>query len=148
MANDSEDFNSRVIREFRENDGRVGPPFEGAPIVLVHHIGARSGTERVTPVMWFDGGGSRYVIVASKAGAPDNPAWYHNLKAHPDVTVEVGHGPDAYTETRRVHAEELTGEERDRVWAGITSANQGFAEYDRKTEGVRTIPLLALTPAA
>ncbi len=148
MANDFEDFNTRVIREFRENDGQVGPPFEGAPMILVHHVGAKSGTERVTPLMWFDGGDDRYVIVASKAGAPDNPAWYHNLKANPDITVEIGHGPEARTETHQAHAEELTGEERETIWKGITSANEGFAGYDRKTEGIRTIPLFALTPKA
>lgn len=146
MANDSEDFNTRVIREFRENDGQVGPPFEGAPMILVHHVGAKSGTERVTPLMWFDGGSGRYVIVASKAGAPDNPAWYHNLKANPDITVEIGHGPEARTETHRVHADELAGDERASIWKGITDAYQGFAEYDRKTQGVREIPLFRLTP--
>ena len=148
MANDFEDFNDRVIREFRENDGQVGPPFEGAPMILVHHKGAKSGTERVTPLMWFDDGSGRFVIVASKAGAPDNPAWYHNLKANPDITVEVGHGPSARTETHQVHAEELTGDERDGIWKDITSKNEGFAGYDRKTQGIRTIPLFALTPSA
>lgn len=148
MADDSEDFNTRVIREFRENHGQVGPPFEGATMILVHHVGARSGTDRVTPVLWFDGGEDRYVIVASKAGMPENPAWYHNVKATPDITVEIGHGPQARTETLQVHAEELTGEERERIWTGITSANEGFAGYDRKTKGIRTIPLFALTPRA
>lgn len=148
MANDFEDFNNRVIREFRDNDGQVGPPFEGATMILVRHLGAKSGTERITPLVWFDGGEGRYVIVASKAGAPDNPAWYHNLKANPDITVEVGHGPAATAETLRVRAEELTGDERERIWKDITSANEGFAEYDRKTEGIRTIPLFALTPQA
>lgn len=117
-------------------------------MVLFHHIGAKSGTERITPIIWFDGGDGRYVIVASKAGAPDNPDRYHNLKANPDIAAEIGHGPEARTETRQVHAEELTGDERARIWKGITSANEGFAEYDRKTEGVRTIPLFALTPKA
>lgn len=138
-----EDFNHRVISEFRGNDGKVGPPFEGATLVLVHHIGARSGTERVTPLVWF-ADGDRYVIVASKAGAPDNPAWYHNLLAHPEVTVEVGHGPQGRVENLDVHAEELTGAERERVWSAITAANAGFAEYQKKVEGVRTIPLFAL----
>lgn len=140
---DVEDFNNRVIGEFRDNDGKVGPPFEGASLVLVHHLGARSGTERITPLVWF-ADGDRYVIVASKAGAPDNPAWYHNLRAHPDVTVEVGHGPEGWVDKLDVHAEELTGAERERIWATITEANAGFADYQRKVEGVRTIPLFAL----
>lgn len=138
-----EDFNNRVISEFRANDGKVGPPFEGATLVLVHHIGAKSGTERITPLVWF-ADGDRYVIVASKAGAPDNPAWYHNLLAHPDSTVEVGHGPEGRVENLNVHAEELTGSERERIWTAITEANAGFAEYQKKVEGVRTIPLFAL----
>ena len=140
---DFEDVNNRVIGEFRDNDGKVGPPFEGASLVLVHHLGARSGTERITPLVWF-ADGDRYVIVASKAGAPDNPAWYHNLRAHPDVTVEVGHGPEGWVDKLDVHAEELTGAERERIWATITEANAGFADYQRKVEGVRTIPLFAL----
>ncbi len=140
---DFEDVNNRVIGEFRDNDGKVGPPFEGADLVLVHHLGARSGTERITPLVWF-ADGDRYVIVASKAGAPDNPAWYHNLRAHPDVTVEVGHGPEGWVDKLDVHAEELTGAERERIWATITEANAGFADYQRKVEGVRTIPLFAL----
>lgn len=138
------DFNTRVIEEFRANDGRVGPPFEGATMILVHHLGARSGTERISPLRWFPDG-DRYVIVASAAGAPKHPDWYHNLLAHPDVVVEVGHGPQARVETHEVHVEELTGAERERIWADITGSNPGFAEYDRKVEGIRTIPLLALT---
>ena len=139
----AEDFNSRVIREFRENDGRVGEPFAGLPMILVHHIGARSGTERVTPLRWF-ADGDRYVLVASKAGAPDNPAWYHNLKANPEVVVEIGDG-QGNVETRRVHASELPGAERDRIWTWIKENNGGFAEYERATD--RTIPLVALTPS-
>lgn len=140
---DMDDFNKRVIGEFRDHEGKVGPPFEGAPMILVHHIGAKSGTERITPLMWF-ADGDRYVIVASKAGAPDNPAWYHNLVANPDITVEIGHGPEGRVETLNVHAEELTGAERERIWSGITEANAGFADYQKKVEGIRTIPLFAL----
>lgn len=140
---DMDDFNKKIIGEFRENEGKVGPPFEGATMILVHHIGAKSGTERITPLMWF-ADGDRYVIVASKAGAPDNPAWYHNLVANPDITVEVGHGPEGRVETLNVHAEELTGAERERIWSGITAANAGFADYQKKVEGIRTIPLIAL----
>lgn len=141
---DMDDFNKKVIDEFRGNDGKVGPPFDGASLVLVHHLGARSGTERIAPVVWF-ADGERYVIVASAAGAPKHPAWYHNLLAHPDVVVEVGHGPEGRVETLDVHVEEITGAERERIWNGIKEANPGFADYDRKVEGVRTIPLLGLT---
>ncbi|BBG01148.1 MULTISPECIES: nitroreductase/quinone reductase family protein [Pseudonocardia] len=138
----AEDFNSRVIREFRENDGRVGEPFTGLPMALVHHVGARSGTERITPLRWFADGGS-YVIVASNAGAPDHPAWYHNLKANPDTVVEVSDGAGR-VDTVTVRTSELTGEHRDRIWTRITDDNEAFAEYERRTD--RTIPLLALTP--
>ena len=138
----AEDFNSRVVREFRENDGKVGEPFTGLPMILVHHVGARSGTERVTPLRWFADGDS-YVIVASKAGAPDNPAWYHNLKANPDTVVEVSDGAGG-AETVQVRTTELTGADRDRVWTRIKDDNEVFAGYERKTD--RTIPLLALTP--
>lgn len=83
------DFNSDVINEFRANNGKVGGGFEGASMVLVHHSGARSGIERVTPLVYRPEGDG-WVIYASKAGAPDNPDWYHNLKAHPATTIEVG----------------------------------------------------------
>jgi len=139
-----EDFNSRVIREVRENDGRVGPPFEGAPMILVHHTGAKSGTERVTPLIYFPDG-ERYLIVASAAGAPNNPAWFHNITANPRITVEVATSQGAQTE--QVVAEEVVGEQRDTVWARIVQANPGFGEYAKKTDGIRTIPVVALTPA-
>jgi deazaflavin-dependent oxidoreductase (nitroreductase family) len=131
------DWNQKIIEEFRANGGKVGGPFEGATMILVHHIGARSGTERVTPLVTFPQGEGRYVIIASKAGAPTNPDWYHNLKAHPDVDVEVG------TETFPVKVVELEGAERDAVWADVKAASPGFAEYERKT--TRTIPVLELT---
>ncbi|MEQ3554473.1 nitroreductase/quinone reductase family protein [Pseudonocardia nematodicida] len=140
----AEDFNSRVIREFRENDGRVGEPFTGLPMVLVHHVGAKSGTERVTPLRWFSDGG-KAVVVASAAGAPTHPAWYHNLMAHPDVTAEVADG-EGGVQTMEVHAEELPDDERKRLWAEITDNEGGFAGYQRKVEGIRTIPLVALVP--
>ncbi|ALE74112.1 AclJ [Pseudonocardia sp. Ae168_Ps1] len=138
----AEDFNSRVIREFRENDGRVGEPFTGLPMVLVHHVGAKSGTERVAPLRWFADGDS-YVVVASAAGAPKHPAWFHNLMANPDVVAEIADGAGT-VETVRVHASELGTADRDRVWTWIKDNNGGFADYERKTD--RTIPLVALTP--
>ena len=84
-----QDFNSQVIEEFRANGGKVGGMFEGAPMLLLHHTGAKSGQERVTPLVYLDDNG-QYVIFASKAGAPTNPAWYHNLVAHPETSIEVG----------------------------------------------------------
>lgn len=140
----AEDFNTRVIREFHENDGRVGPPFEGAPMILVHHTGAKSGTERVTPLVYFPDG-DRYLIVASAAGAPSNPAWFHNVMAHPQLTVEVATAQGA--RTLQVAAEEVTGAERDAVWAKIVEAMPGFGDYEKKTIGLRTIPVVALTSA-
>ncbi len=133
---DRDDFNARVIAEFRENDGRVGGPFEGAPMVLVHHRGARTGTERVTPLMYRPDGDRAYVF-ASAAGAPDHPAWYHNLMAHPDTSAELpGDGEVP------VRITELTGAERDRVWDAQKADYPQFAEYEAATD--RTIPVLAL----
>jgi deazaflavin-dependent oxidoreductase (nitroreductase family) len=114
--------------------------FEGASMILVHHVGAKTGTERVNPLVHFPEGDGRTVIVASAGGAPNNPAWYHNLKAEPKVEVEVG------TETYFVVAEEITGAERDETWQRVVSVNPGFAEYEKKTD--RTIPLLRLTRLA
>ncbi|MGF1661259.1 MAG: nitroreductase family deazaflavin-dependent oxidoreductase [Kineosporiaceae bacterium] len=132
------EFNARVIEEFRANGGRVGGPFEGARMILVHHVGARTGTERVTPLVWHPDG-DRLVIVASKAGAPTHPDWYRNLMAHPRVRVEVG------TETFTVDVAEAQGSERERLWSEITAAMPGFADYERRTD--RIIPVLVLTRA-
>jgi deazaflavin-dependent oxidoreductase (nitroreductase family) len=133
------DWNKQIIAEFRANEGKVGGPFEGATMLLLHHVGARSGTERVTPLVYFPDG-DRMVIVASAAGAPKNPDWYHNIKATPRVEVEVG------TDTVAVEAQELTGVERDEKWAEITAAAPGFAEYQTKTS--RVIPVIALKRVA
>ncbi|TQM10811.1 nitroreductase family deazaflavin-dependent oxidoreductase [Pseudonocardia kunmingensis] len=134
------DFNQQIIDEFRANEGRVGGPFEGAPMILVHHVGAKSGTERVTPLVHFPEDDGRTVIVASAAGAPQHPAWYHNIKANPKIDVEVG------TETYQVVAEEVTGAERDALWESVVTRSPGFRDYERKTD--RIIPLLRLTRAA
>jgi deazaflavin-dependent oxidoreductase (nitroreductase family) len=131
------DWNDKIIEEFRANEGRVGGPFEGAPMILIHHIGAKSGTERVTPLVYFPQDDGKLVIIASKAGAPTNPDWYHNVKANPAFDVEVG------TETFPVAAEEVTGEERDEIWSKVVAANPGFGEYQQKT--TRTIPVVRLT---
>ena len=134
---DMNDWNRKIIEEFRANEGRVGGPFEGAPMILVHHIGAKSGTERVTPLVYFPQDGGGMVIIASKAGAPTNPDWYHNLKANPKITVEVG------TETFPVEATEAEGAERDAIWDAAVVANPGFGEYQKKTS--RLIPVVKLS---
>ncbi|MFC7340021.1 nitroreductase family deazaflavin-dependent oxidoreductase [Saccharopolyspora griseoalba] len=133
------EWNDKVVEEFRANGGRVGGPFEGAPMVLVHHVGRKSGVERVNPMMYLPGDdpGTIYVF-ASKAGAPTNPDWYHNLVAAGRARVEVG--DEAYD----VRVTELTGYERDRVYAEQARRYPGFAEYEEKAEGRRTIPVLAL----
>ncbi len=139
MANPMAEFNAKIIEEFRANGGRVGGNFEGAPVLLLHHTGAKSGTAYVNPLVYLSDG-ERYVIFASKAGAPTNPDWYHNLKAHPDVEIEVG------TDTIPVKVSEVEGEERDRLFATQEQRMEQFADYATKTEG-RKIPVLALTPA-
>lgn len=133
------DFNTKVIDEFRANDGKVGGPFEGAPMILIHHVGAKSGKERVTPLVRFPEDDGSMVIVASKAGAPDNPDWYHNVTANPRFEVEVG------AETFPVEAQEVPAGERDEVWARIVAANPGFGAYQDKTD--RVIPLIRLRRA-
>ena len=132
---DTDEFNRRNIEEFRANHGRLGGQFEGAPVLLLHSNGARSGKERVSPMMYLDDG-DRFLVFASAAGADRNPAWYWNLLAHPDVDIEVG------DDTIEVHAVELHGEERDAKYAVQAERYPGFAEYQRKT--TRTIPVLAL----
>lgn len=132
------DWNAKVIAEFRANEGKVGGQFEGAPMILVHHFGAKSGVERVSPMVYFPDG-ERMLVIASAAGSPKNPDWYHNLKAHPQVPVEVG------AETFSVAVEELASAERDEKWAAITAVMPGFADYQAKVS--RVIPVLALTRA-
>lgn len=131
------DWNAKVIAEFREKGGEVteAAPF-GRSLVLVHHLGAKSGTERVTPLVSVRDGDD-WMIAASKAGAPDNPDWYHNLKAHPEVSIET---PDDGTVEVRV--EELTGADRDAAYDRFKQLMNGFREYEQKT--TRTIPVLAL----
>jgi deazaflavin-dependent oxidoreductase (nitroreductase family) len=133
------DYNARIIDEFRANEGRVGGSFEGTPLLLLHHTGARSGEKRINPLAYQHDDG-RYVVFASKGGAPRNPGWYHNLKAHPDVTIEVG------TDTIEVLASEASGEERERLFHTQAERVPQFAEYERRTE--RAIPVMVLTPRA
>ena len=133
------DRNASVISEFRANHGKVGGYFEGAPILIVHHTGARTGKARLNPVMYLKDG-ERYLVFASKGGDDHNPDWYHNLKAHPEVAIEVG------DEVIDVRAEEVKGPERDRLYAKQASLYPQFAEYQRKTK--RVIPVVAFYPRA
>jgi deazaflavin-dependent oxidoreductase (nitroreductase family) len=134
------DFNQQVIEEFRANGGKVGGNFEGAPLLLLHHRGAKTGTERVSPLMYQDLGNGSVAIFASKSGAPRNPDWYHNLVANPDTTIEIG------TETRNVVARVARDEDRDRIWTAQKQAYPNFAEYER-TAGGRKIPVVVLDRA-
>lgn len=129
------DFNASVIAEFRAHGGRVGGPFEGAPLLLLTSTGAKSGEERTTPVMYLPDG-ERMVIFASKAGAPTNPAWYHNLMANPTATVEVG------TESFQATARVATGEERAELYNRQAELRPQFADYAEKT--TREIPVVVL----
>lgn len=136
-------WNEAIIAEFRANAGQVGGQFAGAPVALLHHVGRRTGKESVNPVMYLrdaEDPATVYVF-ASKAGAPTHPDWYHNMTEAGRAVVEVG------TETYPVDVRELTGTERDEVYAEQARRYQGFAEYAEKTAGIRTIPVLALTRA-
>jgi len=137
MATSPEDFNARIIEEFRANQGRVGGMFEGSTLLLLHHVGARSGQDRVNPLA-YNRDGDRYVVFASKGGAPTNPDWYRNLKANPNVKIEVG------TDTIAVAAQEARGEERDRLFGAQVERSPQFAEYQKNTD--RMIPVIVLTP--
>ena len=131
------DWNAGVIAEFRKNKGKVGGNFEGAPLLLINHVGARTRKIRINPVMYLKDG-YRYIVFASKGGAPTNPDWYHNLKAHPDVKIEVG------GETIEVRAEEITGPEREKIYKKQASLYPQFAQYQQNTK--RIIPIIAFTP--
>jgi deazaflavin-dependent oxidoreductase (nitroreductase family) len=130
------DFNSKIIAEFRSNGGKVGGPFAGSNILLLHHTGARTGAQRVSPLAYQRVGDS-FAIFASKAGAPENPAWYHNLLAHPDTVVEVG------TETIPVRARVAEPAQRDVIWAGWKERAPHFATYEEKA-APRRIPVVLL----
>ena len=137
MSSGKSDWNTPVIAEFRRNHGRVGGSWEGAPLLLLNHTGARTGRARVNPVMYLKDG-NRYLVFASKGGADTNPDWYHNLMAHPHIKIELG------DETMDVRAEEIKGPERDRLYALQSSLYPRFADYQKKTK--RIIPVIALTP--
>jgi deazaflavin-dependent oxidoreductase (nitroreductase family) len=129
------EWNAKIIEEFRANAGKVGGPFEGAPMLLLHSTGARSGAERVNPVVYQSDEG-RWVVFASKGGADTNPDWFHNLQANPEATIEVG------TDTAAVRARVAEGGERERLWTRQKELMPGFADYERKTS--RQIPVVVL----
>ncbi|MFV8053575.1 MULTISPECIES: nitroreductase family deazaflavin-dependent oxidoreductase [Mycobacteriaceae] len=131
----ADNWNDNIIAEFRANGGKVGGPFEGATLLLLHTTGAKSGKERVNPVMAFDLDG-KLAIVGSYAGADVDPAWLHNLRAHPDAHIEIG--TDAYD----VHAREMPLAERDAAYPRIVEKAPGFGEYQTKTD--RVIPVIEL----
>ena len=137
------DWNATTIEEFRTNGGRVGGTFEGAPLVLVHHRGRKSGQEFVTPMMYLphDADPNVIYVFATRGGTPVNPDWYYNLTADGEGSVERG------TETYRVTVRDVIGDERDRIYAEQARRYPGFAEYERQTEGIRTIPVLELRRA-
>src|SRR5271165_379944 len=137
---DGEDFNGKVIEEFRANGGKVGGWFEGQTLLLLHHTGAKSGTERVNPLVYRQVGGS-YAIFASAAGAPQDPQWFRNLVAHPGVTVEVG------TDTINVRARVADPDERAAIYVRQREAMSNFADYE-KSAAPREIPVVLLDPVA
>ncbi|WP_406053146.1 nitroreductase family deazaflavin-dependent oxidoreductase [Kribbella sp. NBC_00889] len=134
------DWNTQTITEFRANEGRVSGPFEGAPIVLLHHLGRKSGREYVNPTMYLahETDPDIIYVFATKSGAPTNPDWYINLTTAGHATIERG------TETYDVTVHEVTGPDRDRIYAEQARRYPGFAEYERQTSGVRIIPVLEL----
>jgi len=134
---DANDFNQSIVDEFRANGGKVGGPFEGAPMLLLTTTGAKSGQARTAPLVYLPDG-DRYVVFASKAGAPTNPDWYHNLVANPSVSVEVG------SDRTDADAVVLTGEERDQLFAKQAERMPGFKDYQDKT--TRVIPVISLRP--
>lgn len=131
------EFNQKIVEEFRANDGKVGGPFDGADMVILHTTGAKSGKARVNPLVYATDG-ERTVIFGTKGGADEHPDWYRNLLAHPEVEIERG------TETIPVIARVTEGEERERLWTKQKAIMPGFADYETKT--AREIPVIVLEP--
>jgi len=132
---ETKSWNQQVIEEFRENGGRVGGRFEGAPLLLLHHTGAKTGNAYVNPLMYQDVDGG-WAIFASKGGHTEDPAWYGNLIAHPETQIEVG------GETVEVIARVAQEDERVSIWDAQKRSYPQFAEYDRTAN--RTIPVVIL----
>ena len=137
MSTSRSDYNAKVIEEFRANEGRVGGTFQGMPLLLLHHTGAKSGSRRINPLAYLRDG-DRYVVFASRGGSPTNPAWYHNLSAHPQASIEVG------THAFEVDASEAAGEERERLFRTQVERVPQFGEYERRSG--RRIPVMVLSP--
>jgi deazaflavin-dependent oxidoreductase (nitroreductase family) len=133
-------WNDSIIEQFRANQGQVGGQFEGAPLLLMHHRGRKSGRDFVSPMMYLadESDADVVYVFASKAGAPTNPEWYDNLIAAGEGSIERGN------ETHHVAVREVSGADRDRIYAEQARRYPGFAEYEQKTDGIRTIPVLAL----
>ena len=131
------DFNAKIIDEFRANGGRVGGLLAGTPMILLHHIGAKSGTVRVTPLACSPQPDGRLVIVAANGGSPAHPGWYYNLRANPTVTVEVG------TQTFTVVAEEVDGTARAELWPKLVAESPDLGKHQART--ARLIPVFMLT---
>jgi deazaflavin-dependent oxidoreductase (nitroreductase family) len=132
------DWNQQIIDEFRANEGRVGGPFEGRTLLLLHHRGAKTGAERLNPLAYQRLADDSVAVFASFGGAPRHPDWYRNLVANPDVAVELG------TETVQARARVAEGDERERIWQRQKTDWPGFAEYEQKTQGIREIPVVIL----
>ena len=137
MSSSPANWNELIINEFRANSGKVGGPFEGRTLLLLHTVGAKSGQERVNPLAYINDG-DRLVVFASKGGAPTNPDWYYNILAHPLVTLEVG------TDKFQARAEVAPEPERSRLFSKMVGVSPGFADYEKKT--TRVIPAITLTP--
>lgn len=131
-----EDWNTNIIQEFRANEGRLGGPFDGRPMLLLHHTGARTGIERVNPLAYQQLDDGAVAVFGSKGGAPTNPDWYHNVRANPKARVEIG------GETFDVTARVAEGDERERIWERQKRDMPGFASYEEKTK--RQIPVIIL----
>ena len=132
-------WNQQIIDEFRANEGRVGGRFENQPLLLLHHRGAKTGTERINPLAYQKLSDDSWAVFGSKGGAPTNPDWVHNLRTNPDATVEIG------TETIAVVARIATGDERTEIWERQKGFNPNFAQYEEKT--TRAIPVVILERA-
>ena len=133
------DWNAKIIKEFRENEGRVGGYFKNTPLLLLHNTGAKSAKVRINPVAYLEDG-ERLIVIASKGGADSHPDWYFNVKANPDVRIEVG------SQEFEAMAEITKEPERSELYARMAAKNANFADYERKTE--RVIPVIALTRRA
>ena len=133
------DWNAKIIEEFRANEGRVGGPFKGMPLLLLHNTGARTKAERVNPLAYQELGDEMWAVFASKGGAPTNPDWYFNVQANPEAAIEIG------PQKKKVKAWVVKGAERDRIWEKQKRKHPAFAEYEDKTD--REIPVVILEAA-